>query len=378
MAKTDNSKEELVTIVCRSMGRPELKKALHSIHSQTYTNIEILLIKAGDIDLREHVSDFTSFPVKLIDLGKALSRPEAANVGLENAAGEFITFLDEDDWIEKNHVQTLVDSLRDNPNFKASYCNVQKTDKDGELKKDTFSTGFEPILLMRDNYIPIHAMLFERSLLTSGCRFDENFEIYEDWDFWLQLNQYTDFYHNDIITAYYRDGGESGVAVADPFERFSEHTKIGKARIALFTKWIKKWSNSDLNKMIDQLYESLLRTDDDLKKIVSQRSMSEQNLSEARKDLEEEHNNNLKHQKEIRELLTTLELVTHERNISTHKVENLEIQIRERDNEIEGMHAQLMDLRKSWSWKITAPGRFFMTLFRSILSALPRKKKSYK
>ena len=83
MAKDDNSKEELVTVVCRSMGRPELKLALRSIRSQTYSNIEILLIKAGHIDLSEHASDCSSAAITLIDLGKALSRPEAANAGLE-------------------------------------------------------------------------------------------------------------------------------------------------------------------------------------------------------------------------------------------------------------------------------------------------------
>ena len=375
MAKDDNSEEELVTVICRSMGRPELKQALRSVHSQTYSNIEILLIRAGSIDLSEHLLDGDPASVKLIDLGKALNRPEAANAGLEKATGKFITFLDEDDWIEKTHIQTLVDTLRDNPNFKASYCSVQKTAKDGTLKNDTFSTAFDPILLMRDNYIPIHAMLFERSLLDKGCRFDENFEIYEDWDFWLQLNQHIEFYHNDIITAYYRAGGESEVAVIDPFDRFSEHTKIGKARLALFAKWMEKWSRIDLNKMIDQIYESLLRTDANLEKEIHHRNLNEQNLSEAKKDLAEEHNTNLRHQEEIRELLTKLEVVTHERDISAQKSESLEIQIVEKSDEIERVIALLMNLRGSWSWKITAPGRFLMRLFQNILRALSRKDK---
>ena len=189
MANNNDSTKELVTVVCRSTGRPELKQALRSIHSQTYSSIEILLINAGGIVLAEHEEACSPIPLKLIDYGRKLSRPQAANAGLENASGRFITFLDEDDWIEEGHIETLVNALKDNPSFKASYTNVQKTTKDGVRKNYTFSIAFDRILIMRDNYIPIHAVLFERNLLSKGCSFDENFEIYEDCDFWIQLNQ---------------------------------------------------------------------------------------------------------------------------------------------------------------------------------------------
>ena len=192
---------------------------------------------------------------------------------------------------------------------------------------------------MRDNYIPIHAMLFERSLLSKGCRFDENFEIYEDWDFWLQLNQHTEFYHNNIITAYYRDGGESETAAIDPVERFSENTKIGKARSALFAKWMRKWSGEDLNKMLGQLNDSLQSSVDDLEKAIHQRNISDQSFSEARKDLAEEHKVNLNHQLEIRELLLNLEKAIHERNINAQKTEEL-------DRQIETLHSHISALEQ--------------------------------
>ena len=357
MANNNDSTKELVTVVCRSTGRPELKQALRSIHSQTYSSIEILLINAGGIVLAEQEETCSPIPLKLIDYGRKLSRPQAANAGLENATGRFITFLDEDDWIEEDHIETLVNALTDNPNFKATYTNVQKATKDGVSKNFTFSTAFDPILLMRDNYIPIHAMLFERSLLSKGCRFDENFEIYEDWDFWLQLNQHTEFYHNNIITAYYRDGGESETAAIDPVERFSENTKIGKARSALFAKWMKRWSGEDLNKMLGQLNDSLQSSIDDLEKAIHQRNISDQSFSEARKDLAEEHKVNLNHQSEIRELLLNLEKAIHERNISAQKTEELDGQIETLHSHISALEQHLAELKSSKSWRVTRPLR---------------------
>jgi len=371
MANNNDSTKELVTVVCRSTGRPELKQALRSIHCQTYSSIEVLLINAGGIVLAEQEETCSPIPLKLIDYGRKLSRPQAANAGLENATGRFITFLDEDDWIEEGHIETLVNALTDNPNFKATYTNVQKATKDGVSKNFTFSTAFDPILLMRDNYIPIHAMLFERSLLSKGCRFDENFEIYEDWDFWLQLNQHTEFYHNNIITAYYRDGGESETAAIDPVERFSEHTKIGKARSALFAKWMKQWSGEDLNKMLGQLNDSLQSSVDDLEKAIHQRNISDQSFSEARKDLAEEHKVNLNHQSEIRELLLNLEKAIHERNISTQKIEELEQHLADERNistqKIEELEQHLAELKSSKSWRVTRPLRDVARTLRKLL-----------
>ena len=367
MANNNDSTKELVTVVCRSTGRPELKQALRSIHCQTYSSIEVLLINAGGIVLAEQEETCSPIPLKLIDYGRKLSRPQAANAGLENATGRFITFLDEDDWIEEGHIETLVNALTDNPSFKATYTNVQKATKDGVSKNFTFSTAFDPVLLMRDNYIPIHAMLFERSLLSKGCRFDENFEIYEDWDFWLQLNQHTEFYHNNIITAYYRDGGESETAAIDPVERFSEHTKIGKARSALFAKWMKRWSGEDLNKMLGQLNDSLQSSVDDLEKAIHQRNISDQSFSEARKDLAEEHKVNLNHQSEIRELLLNLEKAIHERNISTQKTEELDRQIETLHSHISALEQHLAELKSSKSWRVTRPLRGVARTLRKLL-----------
>ena len=146
MANNNDSTKELVTVVCRSTGRPELKQALRSIHCQTYSSIEVLLINAGGIVLAEQEETCSPIPLKLIDYGRKLSRPQAANAGLENATGRFITFLDEDDWIEEGHIETLVNALTDNPNFKATYTNVQTATKDGVSKNFTFTTAYDPVL----------------------------------------------------------------------------------------------------------------------------------------------------------------------------------------------------------------------------------------
>jgi hypothetical protein len=108
----------------------------------------------------------------------------------------------------------------------------------GSLIGTFFEHAFDPVLLMRDNYIPIHAMVFDTSLIKEGCRFDESFNNYEDWDFWLQLSRYTAFHHIGKLTAFYRRGGESDTAITDNKHRYSDDHPAGKARAALYEKWV--------------------------------------------------------------------------------------------------------------------------------------------
>jgi glycosyltransferase involved in cell wall biosynthesis len=250
-------KKNQVSIICRTLGRPELQQALRSISSQDYPNIEIVLVDAAGDDSLDSAAAGDR-PLKLVTTGAALSRSQAANAGLKAAQGKYIQFLDDDDWIDPNHVSQLVSVLERSDETAAAYSSTQKTNAAGDSLDYVFREDFDPTLLMRDNYIPIHAILFDSSLLENDCSFDETFDIYEDWDFWLQLSQHTNFQHIDSITAYYREGGDSDTAVEDVRLRYQSDNILGKARAAIFDKWLPKWTGEKVNSLIGQLDQSVL------------------------------------------------------------------------------------------------------------------------
>lgn len=330
-----DDEQPLVSIICRSTGRPELQHALASVAAQTHTPLELILVEASGIAL--DVADDTCRPATLlrVNAGQRLPRPAAANAGLQAATGEFCMLLDEDDWIAPDHIAGLLQALRSHGGIEAVYSSTQKTDPAGAATGYVFDADFDPVLLLRDNYIPIHAMLFSRTLLDRGCVFDEDFDIYEDWDFWLQLQQQTDFLHVEQLTAFYREGGESATAASDVSVRYDGESALGQARARLFDKWLPRFSGEQFNALLGQMDQSAL-------------------IRELGDKLDSEHATNLAHQQQIASLLSELEQARHALSQARSELENTRQSLRAHIDELEN---SLRSIYASTSWKITGPYR---------------------
>ena len=360
---TENKNQ--VSIICRTRGRPELKEALRSISSQDYANIEIILVDAaGENSLDSATAG--DRPLVLVTTGAALSRSQAANAGLEAAHGKYIQFLDDDDWIDSNHISQLVRVLESSDETTAAYSSVQKTNAAGDFLDYVFRESFDPILLMRDNYIPIHSILFDSSLLENGCRFDEVFEIYEDWDFWLQLSQHTNFQHIDSITAYYREGGDSDTAVGDVRLRYQADNILAKSRAAIFEKWLPKWTGERMNALIGQLDQSALLCEQDAqihkelaRNAELQHKIEKRNIEIGEHDLQIRDRDLQINDRDLgikdRDLqINKLDLQTL-KNVS--RLKNLRLQSEQQARHVSQLERRLNSIYQSKSWKLMGPVR---------------------
>jgi glycosyltransferase involved in cell wall biosynthesis len=195
----------LVSIIVRTMGRPELREALDSAVAQTHRPIDLVVVDAGDRGIR--IGEHSGVPVRVVRKGR-LPRAAAANAGLEASAGDWILFLDEDDAVEPDHVAQLLEAAR-RSNARVAYSQTRILSADGGER--LLGGPYDREFLLRSNYLAIHAVLFSRALVDAGHRFDERFEIFEDWDFWLQLTRHGPFAFTGKPTAIYRvDAGTSG------------------------------------------------------------------------------------------------------------------------------------------------------------------------
>lgn len=93
----------------RTIGR-----AIESVLNQTYTNIELIVVndgstdKTSDVVMRFH--DFRIVIVNQVNTGLSGAR----NVGIERARGIYLTFIDSDDWYEKDYIEKHIQSTMNN------------------------------------------------------------------------------------------------------------------------------------------------------------------------------------------------------------------------------------------------------------------------
>lgn len=237
----------LVSIMIRSMGRDQLNQALDSIALQTYPNIEVVVVAATP-NHPELPSRCGPHALRLINTDRQLFRSQAANVALSHAQGEFGLFLDDDDWLMPSHIARLANVLQTQPLAKAAYTGVSTVGADGAPLAQVFDIPFDAIRQRAQNLMPIHAVLFAVKAVRTSCRFDEALDLYEDWDFWLQVAKLGPMVHLPGVSAVYRIHHSSGVH--EPDGGSIEASK------QLYRKWQSDYTDQEFADLMGQVSEA--------------------------------------------------------------------------------------------------------------------------
>ena len=89
---------------------PYLRRCLNSIVNQTYTNLEIILVDDGSPDGCPQICDeYAAKDKRIVVIHKkngGLS--DARNTGLDICKGEYISFVDSDDWVDEGYIEKLL------------------------------------------------------------------------------------------------------------------------------------------------------------------------------------------------------------------------------------------------------------------------------
>jgi len=134
-------KHPLVSIItpCYN-GEKFVTRFLDSILQQTYNNIELIIIDDGSIDntlklLQSYSSNFKKRGFNYIVIHqKNLGQSEAINQGLKIFSGDYLSWLDSDDYIPNNAIECKVAFMEANPNLGLCMCKIQYFDDDtGEM-----------------------------------------------------------------------------------------------------------------------------------------------------------------------------------------------------------------------------------------------------
>ena len=211
---------DLITAVITTHKRPVeiLERALKSVLSQTYDNMEIIVVDDSPsnyecrIDVKRMVESYSYKNVKYIQHDKCKGACAARNTGIKYSRGKFIAFLDDDDeWkpskIEKQLKMFVKDSIA------LVYCGKEiKDDRTGVVtypKTKYLSGSVYPELIKRNFIGSTSFPLLRTSSLKEVGGFDELMQSLQDADVWLRISQkYEVSYVEEPLVIYHVHAGE--------------------------------------------------------------------------------------------------------------------------------------------------------------------------
>ena len=172
-----------------------ITKCLESIVNQSYKDFELLLVNDGSTDnsvsvIRNYLVD-KQVNWKIIDK-KNGGQSSARNIGLKNAIGDYIVFIDSDDVISCDFLDELLSCFSEDIDF--SFCNFQyvkeqipPVDNINERKEYTKNELLKSFLVRDINFI-LPSMMFKREfLLKNKLILNENIKFSEDQMFMWEV-----------------------------------------------------------------------------------------------------------------------------------------------------------------------------------------------
>ena len=162
----------IVVPVCNS--NKTISKCVESILNQTFTNFELILVNDGSKDNSEEI--IFSYKDDRIKYIKKLNggQSSARNKGLHEATGQYIMFIDSDDYLSENYLQFMYDKcISDNADVVISgYTNVDETYKKLNVVK------------YKNNGYDCYRMLIPWGKLIKKSILDDNNIEFENINYW--------------------------------------------------------------------------------------------------------------------------------------------------------------------------------------------------
>ncbi len=164
-------------------------KAIESVLAQTYTNWELLIVDDGSVDnTRQVVEVYGDSRINYIYQQNA-ERSAARNNGIAHAKGQYVCFIDSDDYFLLNHLQEFINNLDSNPGVDMLF-GLNVIDRNGILtneddrKSVADYSSIEEYFIM--NPVRVAAVCIKRQVLLEN-KFDLNIRIGEDTELWVRI-----------------------------------------------------------------------------------------------------------------------------------------------------------------------------------------------
>jgi glycosyltransferase involved in cell wall biosynthesis len=191
-----------------------LKESINSVINQSYKNWELIFWDNFSNDRsKEVLLKFSDNRIKYYHAEKFTSLYEARNLAIKKASGEFISFLDTDDWWSSTRIEKQVEFFLKNKNLDVVYTKCylfyNKTKTKKIISKKNLPEGkITQELLNNYNIVGILTTLCKKKIFQTK-RFIDQYEIIGDFDFFVNVSLNNFFGCIQEPLAYYRAHGSN-------------------------------------------------------------------------------------------------------------------------------------------------------------------------
>lgn len=255
-----NSQNEKVSIIMPTYKAEKvIEKAVKSVLNQTYKNIELIIIENGPKDSSEQICKKLNNAGKIKYIYESRANvSNARNVGIENSTGEYIAFIDSDDEYREDFIEKMV-------------ANIKKTNS--QLVACGYKTVYEKIVRLIDNYKEVektsdiqsyleilkedylfndvwNKIYVSRIIKDNNIKFDEKFELGEDFIFNLDYLKYVETASYINETLYIYTDGQFGLKLKYRTDKFEIEYAL--------TQYLEK-TYKEMNWSMDYIYNRFAR-----------------------------------------------------------------------------------------------------------------------
>ncbi|WP_083647004.1 glycosyltransferase family A protein [Pseudochrobactrum sp. B5] len=208
-----SDKNTVVVIIPYYNGSKYIERAAQSVLNQTIKATEFVVVNDGstveETNKLNEIAAKMGFQVLHKENG---GQGSARNWGVKHSNSKFISFLDQDDFYLKTHIETLIKGVeQDDPHFGWVYADLMEADEEGNIVRSDMVTyhsshpkRFINDLINSDMHVLPSASLISRDAFEDVGGFDAQFMGYEDDDLFMRIFRkgYTNYFIPKAVTVW--------------------------------------------------------------------------------------------------------------------------------------------------------------------------------
>jgi len=188
-----------------------IQDAIESVITQSFSDWELIIVDDGSTDRTSEVMEsFVDSRIRCFYQSNQ-ERSAARNIGLTHATGQFVAFLDADDFWHPSFLESQRHVLITQPNVGLVACGTCIVDMQGRIIdcrptgiRNDASQAITTRLLLQGNQMSCGAVLARTDAVRSVHGFDPTLRQGEDWDLWIRMSIRYKLAANELPLFYYR------------------------------------------------------------------------------------------------------------------------------------------------------------------------------